>query len=244
MLELQNIRAGYGHLQVLFDVNLKVEAGEIVTIVGANGAGKSTLLKTILGAVNASSGEILFLGERVTHVPAHRRVAAGIALSPEGRQVFSALTVKENLISGTFGLPAKAVKSQIDNIYDLFPRLRERSEQRAGSLSGGEQQMLAIGRALMSQPRLVLVDELSLGLAPIIVERLYAALRQLCERGLAVVMVEQFHLAVAGRADKEFHLDKGRFVPVAAQRNGHVAADAVVLEMSGLAGHATEGRER
>ena len=146
--------------------------------------------------------------------------------------------MKENLISGTFGLPAKAVKPQIDTIYDLFPQLRDRSEQRAGSLSGGEQQMLAIGRALMSQPRLVLVDELSLGLAPIIVERLHAALRQLCERGLAVVMVEQFHLAVAGRADKEFHLDKGRFVEIAAM------SDAVPVPVSVSAHSNGEGRER
>jgi branched-chain amino acid transport system ATP-binding protein len=249
MLELQQIRAGYGHLQVLFDVDLRVEAGEMVTIVGANGAGKSTLLKTILGAVNATSGEILFLGERVTHMPAHRRVQHGIALSPEGRQVFASLSVKENLVSGTFGLPAKDVKKQIDHVYDLFPRLRERTNQRAGSLSGGEQQMLAVGRALMSQPRLVLVDELSLGLAPIIVEKLYGALRQLCEAGLAVVMVEQFHLAVAGRADKQFALDKGRFVDVGAtagisRTNGHGARDAALMQTSGLVGHATERGER
>jgi branched-chain amino acid transport system ATP-binding protein len=199
--------------------------------------------------VGASSGEILFRGERVTHMAAHRRVEAGIALSPEGRQVFAGLTVKENLISGTFGLPAKEVRKQIDHVYDLFPRLRERTNQRAGSLSGGEQQMLAVSRALMSRPRLMLVDELSLGLAPIIVEKLYGALRQLCERGLAVVMVEQFHLAVAGRADRQFTLDKGRFVDLEATvakslTNGHVASDAALMQTSGLVGHASEGRER
>ncbi|MGH9000368.1 MAG: ABC transporter ATP-binding protein [Acidimicrobiia bacterium] len=211
MLELTNVRSGYGRLGVLFDVSLTVEAGEILTIVGANGAGKSTLLKTILGAVPATSGEIVFRGQRVTHLPADQRVRAGIALSPEGRQVFGSLSVRENLVAGTCGLPTKEIQTQLDRVYELFPRLGERHDQAAGSLSGGEQQMLAISRALMSQPHLVLVDELSLGLAPIVVERLYGALRDLCGRGLSVVVVEQFHHAVAGHIDRRMVLDKGRF---------------------------------
>ena len=225
MLELSGVRSGYGSLPVLFDVDLTVDAGELVTILGANGAGKSTLLKTILGAVPVSAGEIVFNGERVTQMPAHGRVEAGVALSPEGRQVFPSLTVRENLLAGTYGLPKRDIKTQLERIFDLFPRLDERIGQRAGSLSGGEQQMLAIGRALMSKPRLVLVDELSLGLAPIIVERLYGALRELCGRGLAVIVVEQSHQLVAGYADRQLILEKGRFV----------VDDAAALETRALA---------
>ena len=212
MLELSAVRSGYGDQPVLFDLDLGVASGELVTVLGANGAGKSTLLKTILGAVAARDGEIVFNGERITHVPAHRRVEAGIALSPEGRQVFPTLTVKENLLAGTHGLAKREIATQLERVFDLFPRLEERIGQGAGSLSGGEQQMLAIGRALMSKPRLVLVDELSLGLAPIVVERLYGALRELCSLGLAVVVVEQSHQLVAGFSDRQLVLDKGRFV--------------------------------
>ena len=212
MLELSAVRSGYGNLPVLFDVDLDLERGELITVLGANGAGKSTLLKTILGAVPGRAGEIVFDGERITHMPAHRRVEAGIALSPEGRQVFPSLTVKENLLAGTHGLAKPEVGPQLERVFDLFPRLEERIGQRAGSLSGGEQQMLAIGRALMSKPRLLLVDELSLGLAPIVVERLYGALRELCARGLAVIVVEQSHQLVAGFSDRQLVLDKGSFV--------------------------------
>jgi branched-chain amino acid transport system ATP-binding protein len=224
MLEMQGVQAGYGHLQVLYDTDLSVSPGELVTVVGANGAGKSTLLKTILGAVTPMAGEILFDGKRVTHMAAHKRVELGIALSPEGRQVFPRLTVKENLVSGTFGLPAREIKSQQQAVFDLFPRLAERTNQRAGSLSGGEQQMLAIGRALMSKPRLVLVDELSLGLAPIIVERLYASMRELCDNGLAVIVVEQFQRYLASHSDRSYNLEKGRFVT---QSSGPDISDAL-----------------
>jgi branched-chain amino acid transport system ATP-binding protein len=210
MLELSAVRSGYGRLPVLFDVDLEVEAGELVTVLGANGAGKSTLLKAILGAVPATAGEIVFNGERITHMPAHRRVEAGIALSPEGRQVFPSLTVRENLLAGTHGLAKREIEPQLQRVFDLFPRLAERGGQRAGSLSGGEQQMLAISRALMSKPRLVLVDELSLGLAPIVVERLYGALRELCARGLAVIVVEQSHHLVTAFSDRHVVLDMGR----------------------------------
>jgi branched-chain amino acid transport system ATP-binding protein len=210
MLELSAVRSGYGRLPVLFDVDLEVDAGELVTVLGANGAGKSTLLKTILGAVPATAGEIVFNGERITHMPAHRRVEAGIALSPEGRQVFPSLTVRDNLLAGTHGLAKREIEPQLQRVFDLFPRLAERGGQRAGSLSGGEQQMLAISRALMSKPRLVLVDELSLGLAPIVVERLYGALRELCARGLAVIVVEQSHHLVTAFSDRHVVLDKGR----------------------------------
>ena len=212
MLELSAVGSGYGNQPVLFDLDLDVERGELVTVLGANGAGKSTLLKTILGAVPAREGEIVFNGERITHLPAHRRVEAGISLSPEGRQVFPSLTVKENLLAGTHGLAKREIATQQERVFDLFPRLEERIGQRAGSLSGGEQQMLAVGRALMSKPLLVLVDELSLGLAPIVVERLYGALRELCSLGLAVIVVEQSHQLVAGFSDRQLVLDQGRFV--------------------------------
>lgn len=227
LLEVRNLRAGYGMLPVLFDINLSVQAGEMVSILGANGAGKSTLLKTILGAVHPSSGEITFRQERVTSLSAYERVKRGIALSPEGRQVFSSLSVKENLIAGTAGLVEGNAREQFDRVYELFPRLKERENQAAGSLSGGEQQMLAVSRALMSQPRLLLVDELSLGLAPVIVERLYGALRDLCTEGLAVIMVEQFHLAAAGHADREMVLEKGEMVGEAA--GGAIAQQQVAV---------------
>jgi branched-chain amino acid transport system ATP-binding protein len=214
MLELKRVGAGYGRLPVLFDIDMTVDQGEMVSVLGSNGAGKSTLLKTILGAIPPTKGEIMFRRQRVSSLPSHKRVALGIALSPEGRQVFPTLSVKENLLTGAYGVDGKKMKEQFDRCFELFPRLKERQNQAAGSLSGGEQQMLAVSRALMSRPRLLLVDELSLGLAPIIAERLYAALRSLCDEGLSVVMVEQFHLVAVGFSDKQFIMEKGRFVKV------------------------------
>lgn len=215
MLEVRAIRAGYGRLTVLFDLEFSVEPGEWVTILGANGAGRSTLLKAILGVVNCADGEILFRGERITHHSPHRRVAAGMSMSPEGRRVFPNLSVEENLIAGTHNIRARGdVKTQMHRVFDVFPKLMERSRQRAGSLSGGEQQMLAIGRALMSQPRLLLVDELSLGLAPIIVESMFSSLDELRASGLSLVVVDQLHAheSLARHSDRQLILEKGRFV--------------------------------
>jgi branched-chain amino acid transport system ATP-binding protein len=214
LLELKRVGAGYGHLPVLFDIEMSVDQGEMVTVLGSNGAGKSTLLKTVLGAVPPSAGEINFRGQRVSSLPSHKRVALGMALSPEGRQVFPTLSVKENLITGAYGVDTKKMNEQFDRCFELFPRLKERATQAAGSLSGGEQQMLAVSRALMSRPRLLMVDELSLGLAPIIAERLYAALRALCDEGLSCIMVEQFHLTAVGFSDKQYVMEKGRFIKV------------------------------
>lgn len=228
LLEMRSLRAGYGVLPVLFDIDLSVQQGEMLSILGANGAGKSTLLKTILGAVHPTSGEITFKQERVTSMPAYERVQRGIALSPEGRQVFSTLTVRENLITGSAGIGGAQLQEQFDRVYELFPRLHERENQDAGSLSGGEQQMLAVSRALMSQPRLLLVDELSLGLAPVIVERLYGALRDLCNEGLAVIMVEQFHLAAAGHADRELVLEKGEISGSGSTEMNYAAGETIV----------------
>jgi branched-chain amino acid transport system ATP-binding protein len=214
MLELKKVSAGYGRLPVLFDIDLTVEQGQMVSVLGSNGAGKSTLLKVILGAIPPTRGEITFRRNRISSTPAHKRVGMGIALSPEGRQIFPTLTVRENLVTGAYGVNGAKMKEQFERVYELFPRLKERQNQAGGSLSGGEQQMLAVSRALMSRPRLLLVDELSLGLAPVIAERLYAALRALCDEGLSVIMVEQFHLVAVGFSDKQMVMEKGRFVRV------------------------------
>jgi branched-chain amino acid transport system ATP-binding protein len=215
MLELRAVRAGYGRLPVLFDVDFTVEPGEWVTVLGANGSGRSTLLKAVLGVVDCTAGEVLFRGERITHDAPHRRVAAGLSMAPEGRHVFPTLSVRENLVAGTYGLAKRAdVPVQLERVYEVFPKLAKRAGQRAGSLSGGEQQMLAIGRALMSEPRLLLVDELSLGLAPIIVQELFASLDHLRELGLGIVVVDQLHAhgSLARYSDRQLILEKGRFV--------------------------------
>lgn len=214
MFEMKKVGSGYGRLPVLYDIDFSIDQGQMVSVLGSNGAGKSTLLKTILGALPPTKGEIFFRKQRVSSLPAHKRVGLGIALSPEGRQVFPTLSVRENLVTGAYGVAGPKMKEQMTRAFELFPRLKERQNQAAGSLSGGEQQMLAVSRALMSRPRLLLVDELSLGLAPVIAERLYAALRALCDEGLSVVMVEQFHLVAVGFSDKQFIMEKGRFVKV------------------------------
>lgn len=210
MLELQGVCSGYGRLRVLFDVDLSVDAGEFVAVVGNNGAGKSTLLKTILGIVPVTGGQIRVAGKRVTHLPAHERFARGVSLSPEGRRIFPRLTVLENLHSGAFGQAGDVTAQQVDMAFTLFPRLQERSSQRAGSLSGGEQQMLAVSRALMSRPRLLMVDELSMGLAPLIVEELLDALRQLSTSGLTVIVVDQFARTLLDYAARGYLMEKGR----------------------------------
>ena len=212
MLELHNVSTGYGRLPVLFGINLRVEPGEMVGVLGPNGAGKSTLLKTILGLLPVRHGGIVFRGRKVSHEPTHARFASGISLCPEGRRVFKNLSVRENLLAGSFGQPKNVVAEQLEAVYSIFSRLEERKDQRAGSLSGGEQQMLAISRALMSRPRLLLVDELSMGLAPLVVEELLDTLRQLCDRGLGLIVVDQFASRLVGRADRGEVLEKGRIV--------------------------------
>ena len=212
MLELRNVSTGYGRLPVLFGINLRVDSGEMVGVLGPNGAGKSTLMKTILGLLPCRKGGIAFRGKKISHQPAHVRFASGISLCPEGRRVFKNLSVRENLLAGAFGQDKTVVGEQLQAVFSIFPRLDERKDQRAGSLSGGEQQMLAISRALMSRPRLLLVDELSMGLAPLVVEELLDTLRQLCDRGLSVIVVDQFASRLVGRADRGEVLEKGRIV--------------------------------
>lgn len=189
LLSLQTIDAGYGAIQVLHQVSLTVNRGEIVTLIGANGAGKTTLLMTIFSDPVASHGQIYYQGQDITHVPTHQIARLGIAQVPEGRRVFPAMTVEENLLIGAHYNPHK----QVDKIkvFEIFPRLKERRKQRAGTLSGGEQQMLAIGRALMSHPQLLLLDEPSLGLAPLLVKQLFATLAEIANLGTTLFLVEQ-----------------------------------------------------
>jgi branched-chain amino acid transport system ATP-binding protein len=220
------VRSGYGRLPVLFDLDLTIEEGEWVTILGANGAGRSTLLKTILGVVPLTGGEILFQGSRISHDSTEARVKAGISMVPEGRRMLPTLSVKENLVAGAYGKPNREVAAQIERVFAVFPKLESRAAQRAGSLSGGEQQMLAIARSLMSKPRLLLVDELSLGLAPIVVKALLATLAELCREGLSVLVVDQEHVLrrIARYSNRQLILEKGRFVTESAWS---VGADAL-----------------
>jgi len=202
LLRIENLKAHYGAVAALKGVGLHVNEGEIVTLIGANGAGKSTLMMTLFGRPRASEGHIFFQGEDITNLKTHEVAARGLALAPEGRHVFARMSVFENLQMGA--RDTKTFKANCDHVFALFPRLAERARQRAGTLSGGEQQMLAIGRALISRPRLLLLDEPSLGLAPLIVKQIYEALATLNrEEGLTIFLVEQnaFHaLRLASRA--------------------------------------------
>ncbi len=192
ILEIQNLEVFYGEFKALTSISLKVAKGQIVSILGANGAGKSTLLKTIAGLLKGREGSIHFDGIRIDHLETHHILESGLALVPEGRKIFSNLTVQENLLMGSFPHRArKARKITLDKIFTLFPRLKERCAQMGTDLSGGEQQMLAIGRALMSQPRLILFDEISLGLSPIVVKVLFRTVQEINREGMTVVMVEQ-----------------------------------------------------
>ncbi|OBQ52681.1 ABC transporter ATP-binding protein [Halodesulfovibrio spirochaetisodalis] len=213
LLELRDLHVNYGNVEALHGINLTVNEGEIVTILGANGAGKSTTLNSICGLVKASKGEILLDGKPIHTVPAHNIVKLGISQSPEGRRVFSTLTVEENMELGAFTLSDKEkIARNKEWIYDLFPRLLERRGQLAGTLSGGEQQMLAIGRALMSNPRLLLLDEPSLGLAPILVKSIFDTIRKINKRGLTVILVEQNARAALKLADRGYVMEVGNIV--------------------------------
>jgi branched-chain amino acid transport system ATP-binding protein len=211
MLKLESVEIAYGAIQAVKGVSLEVRQGEVVTIIGANGAGKSTLLKSICGLEPLSRGRILIDGKDVAHLRAHQRVALGVAMSPEGRGVFADQTVRENLMLGGYSRKkdASAMQAAIEREFDRFPRLRERQDQLSGTLSGGEQQMLAIARALMSEPRLLLLDEPSLGLAPLIIKDIFQAIRQLRESGLTILLVEQMAKQALGVADRAYVLETG-----------------------------------
>ncbi|MBW2470984.1 MAG: ABC transporter ATP-binding protein [Deltaproteobacteria bacterium] len=215
MLKIRNLEAGYGKLRVLKRISMHVDPGEIVTIIGANGAGKTTLLHTITGLVKINSGEILFRNNDLNRLIPEKIVASGCSLVPEGRQVFSTMTVEENLILGGYILAKKekgALKYEVDKVYELFPVLKERARQLAGTLSGGEQQMLAMGRALMAKPSLIMMDEPSTGLAPLIVKSIFKVILQLREEGNTVLLVEQNAKAALGIADRGYVLETGKII--------------------------------
>ena len=212
MLKLDSVRMAYGAIEAVKGVDLEVRAGEVVTIIGANGAGKSTLLKGIAGLERVAGGRILIDGKDCTDVPAHRRVGMGVALSPEGRGVFPDQSVRDNLLLGAYtrGSRDTQVQDALQREFARFPRLKEREHQMAGTLSGGEQQMLAMARALMSEPRLLLLDEPSLGLAPLIIADIFRTIRQLRESGLTILLVEQMANQALKVADRAYVLETGR----------------------------------
>jgi branched-chain amino acid transport system ATP-binding protein len=212
MLKLESVSISYGAIQAVCDVSIDVPRGEVVTIIGANGAGKSTLLKSIVGLEPVAGGRISFDGQDITTTPAHRRTGMGVALSPEGRGVFSDQSVRDNLLLGAYSKKNDSARTEqkIEQFFTMFPRLEERQEQLAGTLSGGEQQMLAIARALMSEPKLLLLDEPSLGLAPLIIRDIFNTIRALRETGLTILLVEQMANQALGVADRAYVLETGR----------------------------------
>jgi branched-chain amino acid transport system ATP-binding protein len=211
LLSLSNVRAGYGESVVLDDLSIAIGEGEIVCLLGANGAGKTTTTRVIAGLVKAWSGDVRFDGESIVDVPAHRRVEYGICLSPEGRQMFSEMTVMENLLVGSYSKRGRPHRKQaLDEALALFPRLAERRAQKAGLMSGGEQQMLAIARALMGRPRLLMLDEPSLGLAPRIIMDVYAAVAKTAKAGISILIVEQNAEAALSAAHRGYVLANGR----------------------------------
>jgi branched-chain amino acid transport system ATP-binding protein len=214
MLELRDVHAYYGNIHALKGVSISIEQGEIVTLIGSNGAGKSTTIRTISGLVPPSRrGEIVLEGKRIDHMPAHEIVGMGIAQAPEGRRIFPRLTVQENLEMGAFSRTDQTgVRGDMERVFALFPRLKERIHQKGGTLSGGEQQMLAIGRALMARPRLLLLDEPSMGLAPILVEAIFQTIQDINKQGTTVLLVEQNALMALEVADRGYVLQTGRIV--------------------------------
>jgi branched-chain amino acid transport system ATP-binding protein len=211
VLEIANLRSAYGRIEVLKGISLEVRASEIVALVGSNGAGKTTLLRALSG-VQPARGEITFLGERIDRLPPHRRVARGILQSPEGRQIFGSLSVEDNLRLGGYLRKDKAIDEDRDRIFEMFPILKEKRRLLAGGLSGGQQQMLAIGRALMGKPKLLLLDEPSLGLSPLLVDQIIAAIVSLRAAGITVLLVEQNAIAALEIADRGYVIETGQIV--------------------------------
>jgi branched-chain amino acid transport system ATP-binding protein len=212
-LELRNVHTFYGHIHAIKGITLRVEPHEIVTLIGANGAGKTTTLRTISGIIRPRSGEVLLNGQRIDRMPAHRIVEMGICQSPEGRRIFSRMTVQENLEMGAYARrDAASIQQDLERTLELFPRLRERLKQRGGTLSGGEQQMLAMGRALMGRPKILLLDEPSMGLAPMLVETIFNTIVTINRQGVAVLLVEQNALMALNVAHRGYVLETGQIV--------------------------------
>jgi branched-chain amino acid transport system ATP-binding protein len=214
LLEVEGVVVHYGKIAALKDVTLAVDEGEIVALIGANGAGKTTTLKTISGLRPLSAGRIVFEGTDISRMPGHKRVVAGIGQAPEGRGVFPGMTVQENLLMGAFTRKGSVTKD-LDEVYGLFPRLAERKNQSGGTMSGGEQQMIAIGRALMAKPRVLLLDEPSMGLAPILVNQIFDIIKEINDRGTTVLLVEQNAQQALNLADRAYVLETGRVVKTA-----------------------------
>ncbi len=213
LLELKNVHSYYGNIHALKGISLMVGDGEIVTLIGSNGAGKSTTLRTISGILQPRQGEVLLEGRRIDHVPAHKIVELGVLQSPEGRRIFPRLSVRENLEMGAFTRRDKdAIAGDMERVFGLFPRLRERENQKGGTLSGGEQQMLAIGRALMGRPRVLLLDEPSMGLAPVLVEQIFSIIKDINTQGTTILLVEQNALMALGIAHRGYVLQTGKIV--------------------------------
>lgn len=228
MLQINNVNTHYGPIQALHDVSINIEEGEIVTLIGANGAGKTTLMMTICGDPQASSGTVTFNGEPLNHLNTPDIMRKGLAIVPEGRRVFSGMTVEENLFMGSYFRSKEDAQKTVAHVLELFPRLEERYKQRAGTMSGGEQQMLAIGRALMSKPRLLLLDEPSLGLAPIIIQQIFDIIEKLRDEGVTIFLVEQNANQALRIADRGYVLENGRVIKT--DTGANLLTDASVRE--------------
>ena len=211
ILKVEHINVYYGNIHAIKDISFEVNEGEIVTLIGANGAGKSSTLNTVSGLLRSKTGSITFNGENISHIPAFKIVGKGMAMVPEGRRIFQQMTVRENLDMGAYTNNG-SIDSKLDAVYEQFPRLKEREKQVAGTLSGGEQQMLAMGRALMSSPKLLMLDEPSMGLAPILVEQIFDIISALHKRGTTILLVEQNAQAALAIADRGYVLETGKIV--------------------------------
>ncbi len=213
LLELQDVHSYYGNIHALKGISLTVDKGEIVTLIGANGAGKSTTLRTISGIIKPRQGAVRLAGERIDELPAHKVVERGVLQSPEGRRIFPRLSVQENLEMGAFTRTDKdGIAEDMERVFGLFPRLKERVTQKGGTLSGGEQQMLAIGRALMGRPKVLLLDEPSMGLAPVLVEQIFSIIKDINTQGITILLVEQNALMALGIAHRGYVLQTGQIV--------------------------------
>ena len=233
ILKVEDINVYYGSIHAIKGVSFEVNEGEIVTLIGANGAGKSTTLNTISGLLHSKTGSITFMGENLGKIPCHKIVSKGLALVPEGRRVFLQMTVQENLEMGAFTQGGKTLDDDLERVYQQFPRLKERMKQVAGTLSGGEQQMLAMGRALMSHPKLLMMDEPSMGLAPILVEQIFDIIRELHKAGTTILLVEQNAQAALSVADRGYVLETGKVVTTG---TGHELLESPAIKKAYLGG--------